>query len=175
MQLVFSFYLPVTTGYLVDTSSYLVVTSGYLITTTRYFWLLLVTPGYFLLLLVPRFCNNVFSDENHSAKFAVESNCFGRLSIIIQLNSNKHDFFIYFMVLFFLYLNTLYYGFRTWWMSWIGYSENFALLNKRYCMGAHVSPRNNMEFSGAFSTDYHLFIYLLNLCTPLSSKSSLKS
>ena len=73
MQLTFSFYLPATTVYLVDTSGYLVVTSGYLITTTRYFWLLLVTPGYFLLLLVPRFCNNVFYDENHRAKFVVES------------------------------------------------------------------------------------------------------
>ena len=54
----FSFYLLVTTGYLVDTIGCLVITSGYLIATTCYFWLLLVTSRYFSLLLVPRFSNN---------------------------------------------------------------------------------------------------------------------
>ena len=49
MWFVFPFYLLVTSGYLVVTCGYLVVTSGYLIAAT----------GYFLLLLVPRFSNNV--------------------------------------------------------------------------------------------------------------------
>ena len=57
--LVTSGYLVVTCGYLVVTSGYLVVTSGYLIATAGYFWLFLVTSRYFLLLLVPRFSNNV--------------------------------------------------------------------------------------------------------------------
>ena len=49
---VFLCYLLVTPGYLVVTGDYLVGTSGY-------FWLplLLVTSGYFLLLLVTRFSN----------------------------------------------------------------------------------------------------------------------
>ena len=50
MELLFPFYLLVTTGYLVQTSDYLVVTSGYLITTAGYFCLF--TSGYFRLLLV---------------------------------------------------------------------------------------------------------------------------
>ena len=58
MELLFPFYLLVTTGYLVQTSGYLVFTFGYLITTAGYFCLLLVTSGYFSLLVVSLFSNN---------------------------------------------------------------------------------------------------------------------
>ena len=45
MQLIFSYHLQVTPGYLIVSSDYLVSTSGYLIATTGYFWLLFVTSG----------------------------------------------------------------------------------------------------------------------------------
>ena len=38
----------------------------------------------------------IFSDEIHMAKFVVDWNCSKRLSIIVQWNSNNHDFFIFF-------------------------------------------------------------------------------
>ena len=60
MYFVFPFYFLVTSGYLAVTWSYLIVTSGYLIAITGYFWLLLVTSRYVLLLLVPRFNDNVY-------------------------------------------------------------------------------------------------------------------
>ena len=60
MYFFFPFYLLVTTGYLVDASVYSVVTSGYLITTTGYFWLFLVTSGYFRFLVLVTTCNNYF-------------------------------------------------------------------------------------------------------------------
>ena len=79
MKLVFPFYVLVTTSYLVDTSRYLVATSGYLIVITSYFWLLLVTSGYFSLLLVPRFSNNA-----PVAAFSLLSDC-------SQIDVNQHS------------------------------------------------------------------------------------
>ena len=52
MELVLSFSLLVTLGYLVVASGYLVVTSGYLILTTVYLWLLLGTSCNFRFLVL---------------------------------------------------------------------------------------------------------------------------
>ena len=52
-------YLAVIMIFLVVTARYLVVTAHYLVVTARYWWLLLVTGGYCLLLLIPTFSMNV--------------------------------------------------------------------------------------------------------------------
>ena len=48
------------------TGGFLVVTSGYLIAATGYFWFFLVTSGYYSLLLIPRFGNNVIRNKSNN-------------------------------------------------------------------------------------------------------------
>ena len=84
MQPVLPCYILVIPGYLVVASGYLVIISDYWIVTTDNFSLLLVTSGYFSLLLVLRFSDNsslslpiklFFSKYYEKAHIKVFCNC----------------------------------------------------------------------------------------------------